>query len=188
MENNSKTITEYKLIKSTKNVNLHSRFAEGSNSSWSNTDKDVTVYNIDNNSDIYYIGAFPKDWALNHMDESGPENCENCYCYGSWNGIFIGYCVNCAEFIYNGKRGRGFTTNGVESEDNDKFISIFDTYLKGIDINLYDIEDSYEEVKKYTIFDIDDSDIYDNYIEDDSFGMYGTSTYGSNMNGGYNSY
>ena len=38
----------------------------------------------------------------------GPVNCPNCNTYGSINGIFVGYCVNCACSDFEGKRGNGF--------------------------------------------------------------------------------
>ena len=54
-----------------------------------------------------YANDFPKEWALNHMEGTGPEQCGNCYCYGSKDGVFLGYCLNCAKYDYNGERGPG---------------------------------------------------------------------------------
>ena len=54
-----------------------------------------------------YPHDFPKEWAQNHMEGTGPEQCKNCYWYGSIDGVFMGYCLNCAEDIYNGERGPG---------------------------------------------------------------------------------
>ena len=81
----------------------------------------------------YYIG-FPVEWATSHLPETGPDQCDNCAHFGMYNGNFIGYCSNCAHYIYNGTRGRGFIDIGVESNVED-VCSAFDTYLKDLDIN-----------------------------------------------------
>jgi hypothetical protein len=54
-----------------------------------------------------YANTFPKEWAQNHMEGTGPEQCGNCYCYGSKDGVFLGYCLNCAKYDYNEERGPG---------------------------------------------------------------------------------
>ena len=54
-----------------------------------------------------YAHDFTKEWAQNHMEGTGPEQCGNCYCYGSKDGVFLGYCLNCAKYDYNGERGPG---------------------------------------------------------------------------------
>jgi hypothetical protein len=56
---------------------------------------------------------FPLCWAIDHCSiefnnqviGSGPRDCNNCYSYGSINGVFVGYCKNCSDFIYKGERG-----------------------------------------------------------------------------------
>jgi hypothetical protein len=85
----------------------------------------------------WYHENFPEEWAINNLEGTGPGYCLNCEDYGSINGVFIGYCVNCAIYEYEGTRGRGFTSVGVECMDNDVmcYPSAFDTYLKGVDIN-----------------------------------------------------
>ena len=83
----------------------------------------------------WYHVNFPKKWAVNHSDGTGPGQCNNCAFYGSINGIFIGYCSNCAIYDYNGTRGRGFIDNGIENNSDINVESAFDTYLKGIDIH-----------------------------------------------------
>lgn len=65
-----------------------------------------------------YAHDFSKEWAQNHMEGTGPEQCNNCYWYGSIDGVFMGYCLNCAEDIYNGERGPGLDLD-FESEGYD---------------------------------------------------------------------
>ena len=63
---------------------------------------------------------FPLAWALDHqshnpyyhaetnetyLNYSGPKECGNCFCYGSINNVFVGYCSNCLRDVYNDKRG-----------------------------------------------------------------------------------
>ena len=86
-----------------------------------------------------YHPKFPEEWAENHEEGTGPEQCCNCAEYGTINNIFIGYCANCAHYIYNGTRGRGFIDNGIENNEIEviKYESIFNTYLKNIDINSF---------------------------------------------------
>ena len=88
-----------------------------------------------------YCGTFPEEWAENHLPGTGPLECGNCAWFGSWNGVFLGYCANCANYDYNGERGRGFIDCGKENgaEEVQHFPSAFDTYLK--DINPDDVGD-----------------------------------------------
>jgi hypothetical protein len=51
-----------------------------------------------------YANSFPKEWALSHKEGTGPEQCRNCV---EVDGLFIGYCLNCAKYVYNGERGDG---------------------------------------------------------------------------------
>jgi hypothetical protein len=84
----------------------------------------------------WYHEKFPEEWALNSKIGTGPNQCDNCACSGCINGIFIGYCLNCAFYEYDGTRGRGFRIGGLEDDTIDVlgFPSAFDTYLKGVDI------------------------------------------------------
>jgi len=54
-----------------------------------------------------YVNSFPKEWAQSHLEGTGPEFCSNCYDHGSKDGVFLGYCLNCAIYVYNGERGPG---------------------------------------------------------------------------------
>lgn len=59
---------------------------------------------------FWYYYKFPVAWAKDHRDHSGPKQCPNCAEYGTLhNGsVFIGYCVNCAQRVYENSRGPGF--------------------------------------------------------------------------------
>jgi len=83
---------------------------------------------------IHYHSRFPREWADDHLDGSGPENCANCEYFGSLNGVFIGYCGNCADYVYNGERGRGIMETGVEFDRNGE--SMYDTYLSGLTLDI----------------------------------------------------
>ena len=78
--------------------------------------------------DELYCGTFPQEWALTHFKGTGPKDCKECVRVGFWNGVFLGYCVACAEGPYSGKRTRGFKNIGEESCDG-TYPSAFDTYL-----------------------------------------------------------
>ena len=106
------------------------------------------VYHYRNGKPAYYsydgelyCGTFPENWVEDCLEGTGPRDCGNCSCYGSWNGVFLGYCANCAQYVYNGERGRGFIDIGKELRGEDaaadaEFVldgpSIFDTYLKEV--------------------------------------------------------
>jgi len=108
--------------------------------------------------DELYAATFPEEWVENHLDGTGPKECENCAEYGSWNGVFIGYCCNCAIHDYCGTRGKGFIYPGheLENECNKEFPSVFDTYLKDVhhsDIGDVDFNNSIETTDQLAIMD-----------------------------------
>jgi len=96
---------------------------------------------------IYQIGTvqydihFPLHWALDPMQLEngmicGPSHCNNCLEYGSYRGVFIGYCLNCAT-EYGYERGNGFLTYGVECSEGygrEPKNSAWNTYLKNVDL------------------------------------------------------
>jgi hypothetical protein len=91
---------------------------------------------VDNNS-YYFDGChyeinFPLHYAVSHLEETGPKECANCKDFGSWRGLFIGYCANCAH-MYDYTRGRGFYAYGFE-DTIDRGESAFDTYLKDVSL------------------------------------------------------
>jgi hypothetical protein len=99
---------------------------------------------------IYQIGTvqydihFPLHWALDPKQLEngmicGPSDCNNCLEYGSYHGVFIGYCLNCAT-EYGYERGNGFMTHGVECSEGygrEAKNSVWNTYLK--DVNLENV-------------------------------------------------
>jgi len=107
----------------------------------------IRYYNMSGKCTYYsydeelYAGTFPEEWVTRHEAFTGPKNCNNCNKFGSWNGVFIGYCANCAKFIYKGERGRGLIIIGGENKSDDvlQYPSIFETYLN--DVNHYEVGD-----------------------------------------------
>jgi hypothetical protein len=85
---------------------------------------------------VLYTQTFPKKWVRHCINGTGPHNCFQCMEHGFWNGVFIGYCKDCA-LLYQGNRGRGFVSTGVEYYGpNIAYVpSIFSTYMKGIALN-----------------------------------------------------
>jgi len=79
-----------------------------------------------------YVCTFPDEWILNELTTTGNE-CENCKWYGSWRGVILGYCCNCANYCYYYDRGLGFIGHGVENH-YEKSQSATMTYLLDIDL------------------------------------------------------
>jgi hypothetical protein len=97
----------------------------------------------------WYHEKFPKEWALSHKEGTGPSQCENCADHGCINEVFVGYCANCAQYIYDGERGIGFLCafQGLElnSGEDDSLLgrSALETYLKGVDLSIIRLKKSY---------------------------------------------
>jgi len=133
----------------------------------------------------WYHEKFPEAWAKCHNDGTGPGQCGNCADYGSVNGVFIGYCANCAVHDYNGTRGRGFIDNGVELSDNDvlEIPSVFETYLEGVNVNnilpIPGLTEQNNNLARVPSFESDYEDPEDEY--DDP-----TSILNAHFEGGYN--
>ena len=74
-----------------------------------------------NNEILKYDIHFPIEWAedeneyicLDIESTVGPKYCNNCIEYGFYNGVFIGYCANCA-FLLEYSRGNGLLPTGDE--------------------------------------------------------------------------
>jgi len=180
------------------------------------------VYHYRNGKPAYYsydgelyCGTFPEEWVLDNLPDTGPRECKNCQHYGSWNGVFLGYCANCARLVYNGERGYGFIDVGRECDyirDVDG-ASVFDTYLKDVlpdEVGDKDFMDSaalqdfqsppdenglenlsFEE--KYPDIDIDEVNAYYDEceaLEEVTYSLeyVGGGTCGSDYDGGYDSY
>lgn len=175
-----------------------------------------------------YAATFPENWAQTHHPSTGPGNCSHCSNIGMWNGVFLGYCSNCATDIYKGCRGIGLFCYGIEtdflgiiSKTQQKYHSIFDTYMKNVsldnigDTELYDtrivhyptlLKNERPTLEKYTQYSVtyvsesseepekiaelcysSDTDTNTD-TEEKCFGYNYDSGYGSNFNGGYDSY
>ena len=170
--------------------------------------------------DKLYSIHFPKKWSKYHADGTGPKMCENCNYHGSWNGVFIGYCMNCARYIYEGSRGRGMEKGAEDNrEEVQQYDSMHDTYLKNVnfedigDKNIFDSrlhfgprlnlgnilkeeeysdgESAYSDCEdEYSIGAYDDlehrgrEDCIEYGVSRDDYG----GEYGSNYDGGYDSY
>jgi len=90
---------------------------------------------------VAYDIHFPLEWAIHpkrfHDNyASCPSDCNNCLEYGSYNGVFIGYCLNCAT-EYGYERGNGFETYGVErsGDGREEKNSVWNTYLKNVKLD-----------------------------------------------------
>lgn len=83
---------------------------------------------------INYLRSFPDEWISNNVIGTGPIQCINCQKYGCIDNIFIGYCANCCQHIYNFERGEGFEVSATELilENN----SIFCEYIEREKFNI----------------------------------------------------
>ena len=154
--------------------------------------------------DNLYSVYFPEKWAVEPIECTGPECCASCQEYGFWNGVFIAYCYQCAVHSYHGKRGRGMVGCGVEANyaDTMHIPSMFETYLKDVDldtigdINIEDTRKRLNDVSNMqSIFDFQNEYLDSlNEIVDDSpeypfdYDRKYQVSYGSQMNGGYDSH
>jgi hypothetical protein len=135
----------------------------------------------------WYHENFPVEWAMCPKDGTGPSQCENCLDYGCINGVFIGYCMNCAIYDYEGSRGRGFKDVGIEDDDTKVmgFQSVFDSYLKDVDIHAIVGVDNQESIVHD--FGIDQSELSEQDIYGEDFNDIGEhSGLECHYEGGYN--
>jgi hypothetical protein len=139
----------------------------------------------------WYHENFPKEWAMCPKEGTGPSQCGNCLDYGCINGVFIGYCANCAIYDYEGSRGRGFIDVGVEYDETIGSVpSVFDTYLKDVDIHaIVGVDNQIDNPGTGSCDDepIDQSEISEQDIYGDDFNNIGEH-YGldCHFEGGYN--
>ena len=77
----------------------------------------------------YYL-FFPYDWVQNMFPGTGPKMCDKCVLHGSKKNIFIGYCYDCANYVYDCKRGHGFENCLEDIDMVNKEKSANFTYLK----------------------------------------------------------
>lgn len=94
---------------------------------------------------INYLNSFPDEWISNNVIGTGPNQCINCKNYGCIDNIFIGYCANCCQYIYNFERGEGFEVSATELilENN----TIFCEYIEREKFNIINY---LENKKKFT--------------------------------------
>jgi len=105
-----------------KNINIF----QGSHGKYYTIETDnLEIENLEienlNNEILKYDIHFPFEWADDDKKYSceyfksqvGPRYCYNCIHFGFHNGVFIGYCANCAN-ILEYSRGNGLLPDGEE--------------------------------------------------------------------------
>jgi len=112
---------------------------------------------------VNYDIHFPIDWVFQYPINVmifGPETCYSCFTNGYYNGVFVGYCSDCARIV-NYKRGNGMIGNGIENEEGLlEENSIWNVYLQNTCLD--DIGDENLLVDyNYKLF-------YNNCLEDDN--------------------
>jgi len=100
----------------------------------------------------YHVN-FPDKWILNEIQGTGRQcgNCvgtlENINGRATWRGIILGYCANCAQYVYKESRGSGFWEYGAEFR-YEWDPTAYQTYLRNTDLQLLG---DVEEYPMYTI-------------------------------------
>ena len=126
---------------------------------------------------VNYDIHFPISWVFQqpYSDEFGPETCYDCFQYGYYNGVFLGYCSTCAS-VTNFQRGNGMNGNGIEREGAPQ-TSIWNLYLQNTcleeigDINLlndYNYKISYSTLDVLDLDNDNDTVHYDQLIYNSS--------------------
>ena len=143
-------------------------------------------HNTQSKEPVIYVGGFPLEWATAHECGTGPMECVNCAYYGSLNGVFVGYCVNCAQNVYKGSRGLGFLGDGHEDcEGNPQETcgfgeSAFKTYLKTMTFDMFKQVSRQDVIMKTT------EEEYDNMLATTYRDAGGP--FNSDYEGGYNDF
>ena len=129
---------------------------------------------------INYDIAFPIFWVINEHPETGPHHCDNCKYYGTFRGVFLMYCKNCADYKYDNKVGYGAIEPGIEYiEGNDIEKSAWNTYLKNRELQYIGLPEELENIDfnlpgyKYKLkYDTDDDGniikCYPDFIQDNN--------------------
>ena len=127
---------------------------------------------------IHYDIAFPIFWVIHEEPETGPHHCGNCREFGTFRGVFLMYCTNCAQYIYENNVGYGAIDTGTEFiEGNDIEKSAWNTYLKDRDLKYIGLPEELENIDfnlpgyKYKLkYETDDDGniikCYPDFIED----------------------
>ena len=129
-----------------------------------------------------YIDTFHKTWLSDHsINLSGPVDCYNCLKFGTIYQfgiqIVLGYCLNCAIYIYNKERGPGFSGfNTFRIVSNYEYPEYLYKYIDTI-IELSEQQDYHNfNDNQNNIDDIDvnlsekDSDVYTDSDDEDEYG------------------
>ena len=122
---------------------------------------------------VNYDIRFPVSWACQPLDDYqyGPENCNNCQVFGYYNGVFIGYCANCAT-ISEYTRGNGMIEPGLEVSNIHPYVdseikdenSMWNVYMQCVELNeIGDTELAKEHDRHILSRTMDDSDSDDDY-------------------------
>jgi hypothetical protein len=122
-------------------------------------------------SDGYnYISSFNSEWIATHeQDLSGPKHCLNCRYHCSVpisnDLVFIGYCLNCAQFCYDGKRGVfDFTTTNdykqIIKRVPDYVLETEKDYIYSFFDNWNSCKDMYDDNDDLEYDDLDHDDFY----------------------------
>jgi hypothetical protein len=94
-----------------------------------------------------YTGSFPYAWAKMHIAGTGPKECDHCKLCGFYNGVFIGYCANCAS-QYDNVRGPPFCSVDVNADSLDDSNKPF--WMEGIAwYNVGKIELLHDSIQSY---------------------------------------
>jgi hypothetical protein len=147
-----------------KEKNIH--IFQGSHGKYYTIENDSQNDSTINDEILKYDIHFPIEWvedeneyiSLDIQSTVGPKYCNNCIEYGFYNGVFIGYCANCA-LLLEYSRGNGLLPTGEEvsletsafdltniSEEN----SMWNTYLlncKKEEIGDVALKENYEMYK-----------------------------------------
>lgn len=127
---------------------------------------------------IHYDIAFPIFWVLHEYQNTGPHQCGNCKDYGTFRGVFLMYCANCAKYHYDNEVGYGAIEPGSEFiEGNDIEKSAWNTYLKNRELQYIGLPEELENIDfnlpgyKYKLkYETDDDGsiikCYPDFIED----------------------
>ena len=79
---------------------------------------------------IRYFLYFPYEWAMLTQPGTGPKQCKGCQVNGIVDHLFIGYCSDCANYMYDNTRGHGFIYGKEKVDLDNKHTSATFTYLK----------------------------------------------------------
>lgn len=81
------------------------------------TGKPLNYYWLNN---AHFAEQFPHKWAHSQLPNTGTE-CSVCMVKGSWAGVVIGYCRQCANLYRDSgdDRGPGFRNVGIEYDETD---------------------------------------------------------------------